>query len=96
MDFPAELGLSYLYGPARAVDPGADDLAACVAAWQQLSGLWHFNGIDNAFYFGILYPAVFAAAGVRGAEDARRHGERAVPAGRAEVLHQPQSRSVGR
>ncbi|MEO6503437.1 MAG: class I tRNA ligase family protein [Jatrophihabitantaceae bacterium] len=64
VDFPTELGLSYLYGPARAVDPGAGTIAACAAAWQQLSGLWHFNGIDNAFYFGILYPAIFAAAGV--------------------------------
>jgi methionyl-tRNA synthetase len=66
VDFAAELGLSYLYGPARAVDAGADTVDACVAAWHQLSGLWHFNGIDNAFYFGILYPAVFAAAGVTG------------------------------
>jgi methionyl-tRNA synthetase len=64
VDFPSELGLSYLYGPARAVDPGADGIEAYVAAWRQLSGLWHFNGIDNAFYFGILYPAIFAAAGV--------------------------------
>ncbi|MFL6162617.1 MAG: class I tRNA ligase family protein [Jatrophihabitantaceae bacterium] len=64
VDFPTELGLSYLYGPARAVDPDADNIPACVEAWQQLSGLWHFNGIDNAFYFGILYPAIFAAAGV--------------------------------
>lgn len=64
VDFAAELGLSYLYGPARAVDPDAGSLADYVAAWQRLSGLWHFNGIDNAFYFAILYPAVFAAAGV--------------------------------
>jgi methionyl-tRNA synthetase len=64
VDFPTELGLSYLYGPARAVAPDADSLASCAAAWQQLSGLWHFNGIDNAFYFGILYPAIFAAAGI--------------------------------
>jgi len=64
IDFPAELGLSYLYGPARLVDPAANGIDACVAAWRQLAGLWHFNGIDNAFYFGILYPAVFAAAGL--------------------------------
>jgi methionyl-tRNA synthetase len=64
VDFPTELGLSYLYGPARAVDPAADGIAGCVQAWQQLAGIWHFNGIDNAFYFGILYPAIFAAAGV--------------------------------
>jgi methionyl-tRNA synthetase len=64
IDFPTELGLSYLYGPARAVDPEANGIEACVAAWRQLSGLWHFNGIDNAFYLGILYPAIFAAAGL--------------------------------
>jgi methionyl-tRNA synthetase len=64
VDFPAELGLSYLYGPARLIDPDADGLEACVAAWRQLAGIWHFNGIDNAFYFGILYPAIFAAAGL--------------------------------
>jgi len=65
IDFPAELGLSYLYGPAHALDPAADGLAGWVDAWQQhFNGLWHFNGIDNAFYFAVLYPAVFAAAGV--------------------------------
>jgi methionyl-tRNA synthetase len=30
-----------------------------------VDGVWHFNGIDNTFYFGILYPAILAAAGVR-------------------------------
>ncbi|HEX4703565.1 MAG TPA: class I tRNA ligase family protein [Pseudonocardiaceae bacterium] len=64
IDFAAELGLSYFYGPARAVDPQADDLAGWVSAWQGIAGLWHFNGIDNAFYFGVLYPALLAAAGV--------------------------------
>jgi methionyl-tRNA synthetase len=65
IDFAFELGLSYLYGPAHAVDPAADGLAEWVSAWQRgFNGIWHFNGIDNAFYFGILYPAVFAAAGV--------------------------------
>lgn len=64
VDFPAELGFSYLYGPAQALDPAADTLAARVAAWDEVDGVWHFNGIDNAFYFGILYPAILAAAGV--------------------------------
>jgi len=65
IDFAAELGLSYLYGPAHAVDPAADGLAEWVAAWErEFEGIWHFNGIDNAFYFAILYPAIFAAAGV--------------------------------
>ena len=65
IDFPAELGLSYLYGPAHAVKPTAEGLADWVRTWEeQFDGLWHFNGIDNAFYFAVLYPAVFAAAGV--------------------------------
>jgi methionyl-tRNA synthetase len=65
IDFPAELGLSYLYGPAHAVNPAADGLAEWVRTWQeQFDGLWHFNGIDNAFYFAVLYPAIFAAAGL--------------------------------
>jgi methionyl-tRNA synthetase len=64
VDFPTELGLSYLYGPALALDPGADTLAERVEAWREVDGVWHFNGIDNTFYFGILYPAILAAAGV--------------------------------
>lgn len=65
IDFPTELGLSYLYGPANALNPQASNLAEWVQAWDDLDGLWHFNGIDNAFYFAILYPAIFAAAGVQ-------------------------------
>jgi methionyl-tRNA synthetase len=64
IDFPAELGFSYLWGPAHSLRPAASSLAEWVAAWDEIDGLWHFNGIDNAFYFGILYPAVFAACGV--------------------------------
>jgi methionyl-tRNA synthetase len=64
VDFPTELGLSYLYGPAQLLDPGADSLARRVEAWREVEGVWHFNGIDNTFYFGILYPAILAAAGI--------------------------------
>src|SRR5580698_2565763 len=64
VDFPTELGLSYLYGPAQLLDPGADSLARRVEAWREVDGVWHFNGIDNTFYFGILYPAILAAAGI--------------------------------
>jgi methionyl-tRNA synthetase len=64
VDFPTELGLSYLYGPAQLLDPGADNLSRRVAAWDEVDGVWHFNGIDNTFYFGVLYPAILAAAGV--------------------------------
>lgn len=64
VDFPTELGLSYLYGPARALRPEADSLAARVAAFAEVEGVWHFEGMDNTFYFTVLYPAILAAAGV--------------------------------
>lgn len=64
VDFPTELGLSYLYGPANALHPEASTLAERVAAWREIDGVWHFNGMDNTFYFAILYPAILAAAGI--------------------------------
>jgi methionyl-tRNA synthetase len=64
VDFPTELGLSYLYGPVRALHPEAESLAERVAAWREIDGVWHFNGMDNTFYFTVLYPALLAAAGV--------------------------------
>ncbi|MDP9221690.1 MAG: class I tRNA ligase family protein [Actinomycetota bacterium] len=64
VDFPTELGLSYLYGPALALRPEAETLAERVEAWTEVDGVWHFNGMDNTFYFTILYPALLAAAGV--------------------------------
>jgi methionyl-tRNA synthetase len=64
VDFPTELGLSYLYGPAHALHPEAETLADRVDAWREVEGVWHFNGMDNTFYFTTLYPAILAAAGV--------------------------------
>jgi len=64
VDFPTELGLSYLFGPAHALRPQASTLAERVDAWAEVDGVWHFNGMDNTFYFAILYPAILAAAGV--------------------------------
>lgn len=64
VDFPTELGLSYLYGPARALRPQAATLAERVEAYREVNGVWHFNGMDNTFYFTVLYPAILAAAGV--------------------------------
>jgi methionyl-tRNA synthetase len=64
VDFPTELGFSYLYGPAQALHPEASTLAERVEAWREIDGVWHFNGMDNTFYFTILYPAILAAAGV--------------------------------
>lgn len=64
VDFPAELGFSYLYGPARALRPDAAGLAGYVDAWREIDGVWHFNGMDNTFYFAVLYPAILLAAGI--------------------------------
>jgi methionyl-tRNA synthetase len=64
VDFPTELGFSYLYGPATALRPEAGSLAERVAAFDEVEGVWHFNGMDNTFYFTVLYPAILAAAGV--------------------------------
>ncbi len=66
VDFPSELGLSYLYGPAHALRPEADGLTGWVDAWREIDGVWHMNGMDNTFYFTVLYPAILAAAGVAG------------------------------
>jgi methionyl-tRNA synthetase len=66
VDFPSELGLSYLYGPAKSLRPEAKTLAERVEAWDEIDGVWHFNGMDNTFYFAVLYPAILAAAGVAG------------------------------
>lgn len=64
VDFPSELGFSYFYGPAKVLDPEAATLAERVAAWREVEGVWHFNGMDNTFYFTVLYPAIIAACGV--------------------------------
>jgi methionyl-tRNA synthetase len=46
------------------LNPAAETLPERVEAWREVEGVWHFNGIDNTFYFGILYPAILAAAGL--------------------------------
>jgi methionyl-tRNA synthetase len=65
IDVWAEMGLGLLAGIARKLDPSASGVAGYLAAWQQVRECWHFLGIDNAFYFGLLFPALFAAAGLR-------------------------------
>jgi methionyl-tRNA synthetase len=65
IDVWAEVGLSWLYGVAQALDPAATTLDACVSEWRREVGeLWQFHGIDNTFYFAIFWPALFAAAGL--------------------------------
>lgn len=63
-DVWAEMGVGYLYAVARALDPSARGVERCAAAWNEVGGMWHFFGIDNAFYYAVLFPAIFAAAGV--------------------------------
>jgi len=59
-----EIALSDLYGVARAVDPEADDVAGYLNALDRVDHLWHFLGLDNAFWYALYWPAVWAAAGV--------------------------------
>lgn len=65
-DVYAELPLNLLRGVARALEPAAPaQLTAYVDVWRRrVGGLWPFYGIDNAYYFGIICPAMLAVAGV--------------------------------
>ncbi|MFC5180734.1 class I tRNA ligase family protein [Actinomadura harenae] len=65
LDVWVEMAFGYLYKIARALDPSVRTLADCVAVWNGVDELWHFHGVDNSFYYAVLIPAVFAAAGVR-------------------------------
>ena len=65
IDVWVEMALGYLYAvPRRLGALGSGGLADCLAGWSAVDRLWHFLGIDNAFYYGVLCPAVFAAAGM--------------------------------
>jgi methionyl-tRNA synthetase len=65
IDVWVEMALGYLYAiPRQLGTAGGGGLADCVAGWAGVDRLWHFLGIDNAFYYGVLGPAVFAAAGM--------------------------------
>jgi methionyl-tRNA synthetase len=67
VDVWVEMGLGLIAGIARHLDPAAADLDDYVKTWRQVGERWHFLGIDNAFYFGVLFPGLFAAAGMDGA-----------------------------
>ncbi|HEX4704728.1 MAG TPA: class I tRNA ligase family protein [Pseudonocardiaceae bacterium] len=66
VDVWVEMGLGMLYATARHIDPTAAGVDDYLAAWRNVDGGWHFLGIDNAFYFAVLFPALFAALGVTG------------------------------
>ena len=65
IDVWAEMAFGYLYGIARHLT-GAEpvDLAECAAGWSGVAGMWNFFGIDNAFYYTVLNPAIMTAAGL--------------------------------
>ncbi|HJQ01060.1 MAG TPA: class I tRNA ligase family protein [Jatrophihabitans sp.] len=65
LDVNVELGLSTYHCASLGIDPYVRGVAAEQAAWQQVEKIWHFHGIDNGFYFALLWPALFAALGVR-------------------------------
>jgi methionyl-tRNA synthetase len=64
LDAYLEVGMSWLYGVGRRLDPRATSLDACIAAWQAVDALWQFHGVDNTFFFAVFWPALFAAAGL--------------------------------
>lgn len=64
VDVWVEMGLGLFGAVARRLRPSATTVPECLAAWQQAGQCWHFLGIDNAFYFTVLFPALFAAAGM--------------------------------
>jgi methionyl-tRNA synthetase len=65
LDVYLELALSTFAAVARHIDRAVAGLAGHRRAWDEVGQLWHFNGIDNGFYFALLWPAVYLAAGAR-------------------------------
>ena len=64
IDVWAEMGLGYLHTVGRRFAPDASDLASHVDAWRSVDRLWAFLGLDNAFYYVAMFPALYAAAGL--------------------------------
>jgi methionyl-tRNA synthetase len=64
IDVWVEMGLGYLFAVARELDPDVASLADCLAAWSGVDEIWHTLGMDNAFYYAILIPALLVAAGL--------------------------------
>jgi methionyl-tRNA synthetase len=64
IDVWAEMALGYIVGIGQRLDPAAGTLEEYLTAWQRVGECWYFLGLDNAFYYGVLFPAIFAAAGL--------------------------------
>jgi methionyl-tRNA synthetase len=58
-----DVALSTALTVARTLDPGVAGLGDVRRAWREVRQLWHFNGIDNAFYVALLFPALYLASG---------------------------------
>jgi methionyl-tRNA synthetase len=66
IDVWAEMGLGYLHTVARHLDPAAEGLDGYRRAWDGAGPVWNFLGVDNAFYYAVLFPALAAAAEIPG------------------------------
>ncbi len=64
VDVWAEMALANLILPARELRPDADALAGYLDAWRDIERQWIFLGVDNAFYYAVLIPALHLAAGL--------------------------------
>ncbi|GAA3301236.1 class I tRNA ligase family protein [Dactylosporangium vinaceum] len=66
LDVYVEVCLNFVRGVAQCLRPGvAEDPAAMARVWnERVRGMWNFYGIDNAYFYGIMWPALLATAGV--------------------------------
>jgi methionyl-tRNA synthetase len=65
LDVNFELALSGYHCVAKGIDPTVNSVEAAQAAWHQVGKVWHVHGIDNGFYSALMWPALYAALGVR-------------------------------
>ncbi|MFC7546961.1 class I tRNA ligase family protein [Plantactinospora sp. GCM10030261] len=64
IDVWAEMALANLLLPARHLRSDAAALDGYLDAWRDVDEQWIFLGVDNAFYYAILIPALHLAAGL--------------------------------
>lgn len=66
IDVYVEVSLNLVRGVAQTLEPGVGERAAGFAdVWRRrVRGLWNFYGIDNAYFYGLMFPALLDAAGV--------------------------------
>ncbi len=64
LDVYLEVGLGTVYGSANALRSGTVGLEQTRSVLAD-SRIWHFNGIDNAFYVLLFWPVVYRLAGAQ-------------------------------